>query len=70
MVPMLLRELKAKGYRIVHVVPGPGTRPTAPAPKGWSSETEKVIDALRPRFEKSAAKAGDGPIPVKAAPAE
>ena len=27
MVPMLLRELKAKGYRVVHMVPGPGTRP-------------------------------------------
>jgi len=69
MVPMLLRELKAKGYRIVHVVPGPGTGPTAPAPKGWSSETEKVIGALR-RFEKSTAKAGDGANSVKAAPAE
>jgi peptidoglycan-N-acetylglucosamine deacetylase len=70
MVPMLLRELKAKGYRIVHMVPGPGTGPTSPAPRGWSSETERVIDALRPRFEKSAAKVGDGPIPVKPAPRE
>ena len=68
MVPMLLRELKAKGYRIVHMVPGPGTGPTAPAPKGWSSETERVIGALRPRFEKSAIKAGDRPIEVKPAP--
>ena len=68
MVPMLLKELKAKGYRIVHMVPGPGTGPTAPAPKGWFSETERVIGALRPRFEKSAAKAGDGPIPVKPPP--
>ena len=39
MVPMLLSELKAKGYRIVHMVPGPGNGPTVPAPKGWSSET-------------------------------
>ena len=70
MVPMLLRELKAKGYRIVHVVAGPGTGPTVPAPKGWSSETERVIGALRPRFEKSAATPGDGPIPVKPAPTE
>jgi peptidoglycan/xylan/chitin deacetylase (PgdA/CDA1 family) len=68
MVPMLLGELKAKGYRIVHMVPGPGTGPTVPAPKGWFSETERVIGALRPRFEKSADKAGDGPIPVKPAP--
>ena len=70
MIPMLLRELKAKGYRIVHMVPGPGTGPTAPAPKGWFSETGRVTNAFRPRFEKSAAKAGDGPIEVKPAPSE
>ena len=70
MLPMLLRELKAKGYRVVHMVPGSGTGPTAPAPKGWSSETARVIGALRPRFEKSAVKAGDGPIQVKPAPRE
>jgi peptidoglycan-N-acetylglucosamine deacetylase len=70
MVPMLLRELKAKGYRVVHMVAGPGTGPTVPAPKGWFSETERVIGALKPRFEKSAAKIGDGPIPVKPAPRE
>jgi peptidoglycan/xylan/chitin deacetylase (PgdA/CDA1 family) len=70
MIPMLLRDLKAKGYRIVHMAPGPGTGPTAPAPKGWSSETEKVIGALRPRLEKPAATPGDQPIPVKPAPSE
>ena len=70
MIPMLLSELKAKGYRIVHMVPGPGTGPTAPAPKGWFSETGRVTNALRPRFDKSAAKAGDGPIVVKPAPSE
>ena len=70
MVPMLLRELKAKGYRVVHMVPGPGAGPTAPAPKGWISETGRVTSALRPRFEPSAAKPGDGPIEVKPAPQE
>ena len=70
MVPMLLKELKAKGYRIVHIVPGPGTGPTEPAPKGWSSETERVIDAVRPRLTKSAARRDDGPIPVRPAPAD
>jgi peptidoglycan/xylan/chitin deacetylase (PgdA/CDA1 family) len=70
MVPMLLRELKAKGYRVVHMVPGPGRAPTVPAPKGWFSETERVIGALKPRFDKSAARKGDGPIPVKPAPTE
>jgi peptidoglycan-N-acetylglucosamine deacetylase len=70
MVPMLLRELKAKGYKIVHMIPGPGNGPTAPAPQSWFSETERVIGALRPRLEKSAAKFGDGPFPVKPAPTE
>jgi peptidoglycan/xylan/chitin deacetylase (PgdA/CDA1 family) len=70
MVPMLLRELKAKGYRIVHMVPGPGNGPTVPAPPDWSSETERVIGALRPRLDKSAARFGDGPFPVKPAPTE
>ena len=70
MLPMLLRELKAKGYRVVHMVPGPGTGPTAPAPKGWSSETGRVTGSLRPRFEQSAAKPGDAPIEVKPAPQE
>ena len=28
MVPMLLRELKAKGYKVVHMVAGPGNGPT------------------------------------------
>ena len=70
MVPMLLRELKAKGYRVVHMVPGSGQATTVPAPKGWFSETDRVINALRPRFDKSAERKGDGPIPVKPAPQE
>jgi peptidoglycan-N-acetylglucosamine deacetylase len=70
MVPMLLRELKAKGYRIVHIVAGPGNGPTVPAPPGWTSETERVISALRPRLDKSAIKAAGGPIRVKPAPTE
>ena len=70
MVPMLLRALKAKGYRIVHMVPGPGRGPTVPAPPGWSSETERVIGALKPRLERSGGKVMDGPIPVKPAPVE
>lgn len=70
MVPMLLRELKAKGYRVVHMVPGTGHGATVPAPNGWFSETERVINALRPRLDKSATRKGDGPIPVKPAPTE
>ncbi len=69
-VPMLLRELKTKGYKVVHMVPGPGNGPTVPAPKGWFSETERVIGALKPRLEKSGAQVITGPIPVKPAPTE
>jgi peptidoglycan-N-acetylglucosamine deacetylase len=70
MVPMLLSELKAKGYRVVHMVPGPGNGPTVPAPPGWFSETERVIGALKPRLEKSATRFGHGPFPVLPAPVE
>ena len=62
MVPMLLRELKAKGYRVVHMVPGPGHMATAPAPKGWFSDTERTIDALKPRLEKAAARNSRAPV--------
>jgi peptidoglycan/xylan/chitin deacetylase (PgdA/CDA1 family) len=62
MVPMLLRELKAKGYRVVQMVPGPGHMATAPAPKGWFSETERTIDALKPRLERAAARKRRGPV--------
>jgi len=71
MVLMLLKELKAKGYRIVHMVGGPGRAETAPAPPGWRSETERIIGALKPRLDKpSSRRLADGPIPVKPAPTE
>ncbi len=71
MVPMLLKELKAHGYRIVHMVAGPGNGPTVSAPPGWRSETERIIGALKPRLERSASRRlADGPIPVKPAPTE
>jgi peptidoglycan-N-acetylglucosamine deacetylase len=54
MVPMLLARLKADGYRIVQMVPGPGNGPTVAAPAGWTSETERVIGALKPRLERHA----------------
>lgn len=43
MLPALLTTLKERGYKIVHLVPGAGPTQTAPAPKDWSSETERVI---------------------------
>ena len=72
MVPMLLKQLKAEGYRVVHITGGgSGSGPTEPAPPGWTSETERVIGALKPRLEKGAGRVRpDGPIPVKPAPTD
>ena len=72
MVPMLLERLKADGYRIVHMTGGGATNgPTERAKAGWTSETERVVGALKPRLEKSAGKPpATGPIPVKPAPTD
>ncbi len=70
MMPAFLSELKKRGYRIVHMVPGPGNGPTMDAPAGWRSETERTIGALKPRLEKGAARRPPGPIQVEPAPVE
>ncbi len=72
MVPMLLKRLKEDGYHVVHMVGGgAGSGPTEPAPAGWTSETDRIISALKPRLEKAAGKAAPpGPLPVKPAPSE
>lgn len=46
MLPAFLRELKQRGYKIVHLVPGSGTAATRPAPQGWSSETERTMNRM------------------------
>lgn len=67
MLPELLRELKRRGYRIVHIVPGPGPTPLAEAPRGWTSETERTLKHMWPR---AAARMGEAPRPAaKAQPA-
>jgi len=43
MLPALLRQLKAKGYRVVQVTPGPGPTPVSDAPPGWKSTTAAII---------------------------
>ena len=70
MMPAFLKELKRRGYRVVHMVPGPGDGPTVDAPPGWVSETERSIGALKPRLEKGARATPPGPIAVKPAPVE
>ena len=68
MLPAFLVELKKRGYKVVHMVAGPGNGPTSPAPAGWISETERTIGALKPRFDPTAPRIPPGPIPVKPAP--
>jgi peptidoglycan-N-acetylglucosamine deacetylase len=67
MLPAFLRELKQRGYKIVHIVPGTAPPPLRSAPKGWTSATEKIIAEVfarmhwtvkPPREETPAAPAG------------
>jgi len=53
MLPALLSELKKRGFKIVHLVPGGGEPPLEAAPAGWSSETESVIARLMPKLRSS-----------------
>jgi hypothetical protein len=70
-MPAFLKELKKRGYRVVHMVPSPGAGSTVDAPPGWVSETERAIGALRPRVDRAAAaRTPSGPIPVLPAPSE
>jgi peptidoglycan/xylan/chitin deacetylase (PgdA/CDA1 family) len=53
MLPHFLRELKLRGYHVVHMVAGPGPGAIVDAPPGWVSETERTIDRLKPRLTKA-----------------
>ena len=61
MLPALLRALKAGGYRVVAIKPGPGPTPLRNAPAGGSSETERTIAELRPT-RPGAREAPDGTV--------
>ncbi len=52
MLPDLLRALKARGYRIVHMVPAKDDAPTplAKAGPGWTSEAEASIAKVWPKI--------------------
>lgn len=43
MIPDFLAALAQGGYRVVHMVPGPGRGDTVAAGPHWSSETERTI---------------------------
>jgi peptidoglycan-N-acetylglucosamine deacetylase len=64
-LPEILRELKVRGYKIVHVVQaGPGHPKTASEPEQWIARHDPV-DSLWPRPEYSA---GALPAPTSGAP--
>ena len=50
MLPAFLSELKAKGFKIVHLVPGDGAPKLTAAPAGWTSETEKILARMWPKL--------------------
>jgi len=43
MLPDFLSELKKRGYKVVHMVPGPGPTPVVEAGPDWKSTTEPII---------------------------
>ena len=49
MLPSFLRQLQQGGYRVVHIVPGPGPTPVDQALPGWTSSTEALIALLARR---------------------
>ncbi|MBK9082815.1 MAG: polysaccharide deacetylase family protein [Rhizobiales bacterium] len=57
MMPAFLRELKARGYRIVHIEPGAGRPATVEAGPGWRSETDRLISGLMAARRAAAPKA-------------
>lgn len=62
MLPDLLRELKQRGFHIVHIQQGDDPPPLRPAPSGWTSETEKIISQIfsQESAQKSRGAAGKG----------
>ncbi|MDR3463446.1 MAG: polysaccharide deacetylase family protein [Beijerinckiaceae bacterium] len=58
MLPAFLAALKAQGFKIVHIVPGPGNADTRPAPTGWTSETERIITEVFQREDGKARRPG------------
>jgi peptidoglycan/xylan/chitin deacetylase (PgdA/CDA1 family) len=53
MLPDLLSELKRRGFKIVHLVPGDEKPPLEAAPASWSSETDSIIARLMPKLRMS-----------------
>ncbi len=58
MMPRFLSQLKARGYRVVHIEAGAGHGPTETAPAGWRSLTERAASALKPRLDRTTQRPG------------
>jgi peptidoglycan/xylan/chitin deacetylase (PgdA/CDA1 family) len=69
MLPRFLEALKARGYRVVAIEPGPGHGPVEAAPKGWRSETRRTTESIQGRAQKTTTSAGASFV-VKPAPQE
>ncbi len=50
MLPALLRDLKARGFKIVRIVPGDAKPAFRKAPPGWTSETEAILAKVLPEL--------------------
>ena len=62
MLADFLRDLKARGYRLVHIVSGDGETPIVPAGPDWTSTTEPIIAktlAVKPKQKDTAQPAHD-----------
>jgi peptidoglycan-N-acetylglucosamine deacetylase len=53
MLPEFLKDLRNKGYKIVHIVPGSALPPLRAAPEGWVSATEKIIAEVFARMRRT-----------------
>jgi peptidoglycan/xylan/chitin deacetylase (PgdA/CDA1 family) len=50
MLPSFLRELKRRGYKVVHLEPGTNRPALYKAPDGWTSETEAIVSRVLPKL--------------------
>ncbi len=77
MLPAFMQELKKRGYKIVHIVPGTAPPPLRSAPAGWTSATEKIITevfarmrrAIKPPAEQAPPAPGGSPAEAASQPA-
>ncbi|MGB7125995.1 MAG: polysaccharide deacetylase family protein [Methylovirgula sp.] len=51
MLPALLRDLKTRGFKIVHIIPGDTKPVLRKAPPGWTSETEAILAKVLPELK-------------------